>query len=52
VLETYLCGDSVEGLKQQTEEALEKDDVDLRAGEKAILKFLQERLAKKNTASS
>jgi DNA topoisomerase I len=47
VLETYLGGDSIEGLKQQTEEALEKDDVDLRAGEKAILKFLQERLSKK-----
>jgi DNA topoisomerase I len=47
VLETYLDGHSVEGLRQQTEEALEKDDVDLRAGEKAILKFLQERLSKK-----
>jgi DNA topoisomerase-1 len=52
VLETYLDGDSVEGLKQQTEEVLEKDDVDLRAGEKAILKFLQERLTKKKTVSS
>jgi DNA topoisomerase I len=47
VLETYLDGDSIEGLKQQTEEALETDDVDLRAGEKAILKFLQERLTKR-----
>jgi DNA topoisomerase-1 len=46
VLETYLDGSSIEGLKQKTEEALEKEDVDLRTGEKAILKFLQERLTK------
>jgi DNA topoisomerase-1 len=47
VLETYLDGNSIEGLKQKTEEALEKEDVDLRADEAAILKFLQARLAKK-----
>jgi len=47
VLETYLDGNSIEGLKQKTEEALEKEDVDLRADEAAILKFLQVRLAKK-----
>ncbi len=58
VLETYLNGNSIEGLKQKTEEALEKEDVDpaavvapaeeaLRSGEAAILKFLQARLAKK-----
>jgi DNA topoisomerase I len=46
VLETYLNGDLIEGLKQKTEEALEQD-VDLRSGEAAILKFLQARLAKK-----
>jgi DNA topoisomerase-1 len=47
VLETYLSGDSIEGLKQKTEEALEKEDVDLRESERAILKFLQARLVKK-----
>jgi len=47
VLETYLDGNSIEGLKQKTEEALEKEDVDLRADEAAILKFLQARLAEK-----
>lgn len=47
VLETYLSGDSIEGLKQKTEEALAKEDVDLRAGEAAVLDFLCARLAKK-----
>ncbi len=47
VLETYLDGNSIEGLKQKTEEALEKEDVDLRSDEAAILKFLQALLAKK-----
>jgi DNA topoisomerase-1 len=47
VLETYLSGDSIEGLKQKTEEVLENEDVDLRSSETAILKFLQQRLAKK-----
>lgn len=47
VLETYLDGNSIEGLKQKTEEALEKEIVDLKAGETAILKFLQARLAQK-----
>jgi DNA topoisomerase I len=46
VLETYLNGNSIEGLKKKTEEALEQD-VDLRSGEAAILKFLQARLAEK-----
>ncbi len=47
VLETYLDGNSIEGLKQKTEEALEKEDLDLRADEAAILKFLRAKLAKK-----
>lgn len=47
VLESYLDGKSIEGLKKKTAEALESEDVDLRDGEKAILKFLQERLKKK-----
>jgi DNA topoisomerase-1 len=44
ILENYLDGNSVEGLKQQTDEALEKEDVDLRSAEGAVLKFLQARL--------
>jgi len=47
VLENYLDGKSIEGLKKKTEEALEDQHVDLREGEKAILKFLQQRLEKK-----
>lgn len=47
VLETYLSGSAIEGLKRKTEEALENEDVDLRSTEVAVLKFLQERLAKK-----
>jgi len=46
VLESYLDGNSIDGLKQKTEEALESA-VDLRSGEVAILKFLQRRLAGK-----
>ena len=46
IFETYLDQKSIEGLKQMTEEALEKDDVDLRSSEKAVLKFLEARLAK------
>jgi DNA topoisomerase-1 len=47
VLESYLDGNTIEGLKQKTEEALESESLDLRASEAAILKFLQARLAKK-----
>ena len=47
IFETYLSGDSIEGLKKKTEEALESDDLDLRTDEKAVLKFLQERLEAK-----
>jgi len=47
IFETYLDQKSIEGLKQMTEEALEKDDVDLRSSEKAVLRFLEARLAKK-----
>ena len=47
VLENYLGGQSLEGLKQKTEEILENEHIDLREGERAILKFLQARLAKK-----
>ena len=47
VLETYLDQQAIEGLKQMTEDALEKNDVDLRSSETAVLKFLKSRLAKK-----
>jgi DNA topoisomerase-1 len=47
VFENYLAGNSIEGLKRETDEALGNKDVDLRSGEVAILKFLQARLARK-----
>jgi hypothetical protein len=49
VLESYLDGDIIEGLKRTPDEALESEAVDLRASEVAILKFLQAKLAKKAT---
>jgi len=49
VLETYLDGKTIEGLKQKTEQVLENEAIDLRASEKAILKFLQARLTRKVT---
>jgi len=48
IFETYLSGDSIEGLKQKTAEAVENEEIDLEAGEKAILRFLQARLAQKS----
>jgi DNA topoisomerase I len=47
VLENYLDQKSIDGLKQTTEDALEKEDVDLRSSEKAVLKFLEVRFARK-----
>src|SRR5439155_568417 len=47
VLETYLDGDLIEGLKQKTEKTLSESLPDLRSDEAAVLSFLQERLAKK-----
>ena len=47
VLETYLDQKSIDGLKAMTEDALEREDVDLRSSEAAVLKFLKSRLAKK-----
>jgi DNA topoisomerase-1 len=47
VLESYLDQKSIDGLKQMTEDALEKEDVDLRSSETAVLKFLKSRLTKK-----
>ena len=47
ILESYLSQRSIDGLKQMTEEALERDDVDLRSSEAAVLKFLEARLSRK-----
>src|SRR6266851_4448911 len=47
VLENYVDQKSIDGLKAMTEETLEKEDVDLRSSETAVLKFLESRLAKK-----
>jgi DNA topoisomerase-1 len=47
VLEAYLDGNLIEGLKQRTGEGLEKETIDLRSGEAAILKFLEAGFPKK-----
>jgi len=47
VLETYLDGTLVAGLKSQTEQALAHAANGLRSEERAVLIFLQERLARK-----
>jgi DNA topoisomerase-1 len=46
VLESYLDGDMIEGLKQKTEEALAEKLPDMRAEEAAVMAFLQAKLAK------
>ncbi|HSV61969.1 MAG TPA: DNA topoisomerase IB, partial [Chthoniobacterales bacterium] len=46
VLESYLDGTMIEGLKQKTEIALERKRGDLRSEEAAVLCFLQARLEK------
>jgi DNA topoisomerase-1 len=48
VLETYLDGAMIEGLKQKTEETLERKLGDLRSEEAAVMSFLQARLEKKS----
>jgi len=47
VLETYLDGGMIEGLKRKTEETLERKLGDLRSEEAAVMSFLQARLDKK-----
>ncbi|MEO6872869.1 MAG: DNA topoisomerase IB [Chthoniobacterales bacterium] len=47
VLETYLDGSLIEGLKKQTEKTLARSLNELRSGEAAVLSFLQEKLAEK-----
>lgn len=47
VLEAYLSGNSIKGLKQRAEETLTKSHDRLSSAEVAVLGFLQEQLAKK-----
>jgi DNA topoisomerase-1 len=47
VLESYLDGAMIEGLKEKTEDALERKLGDLRSEEAAVMSFLQARLKKK-----
>jgi DNA topoisomerase I len=47
VLETYLDGATIEGLKKKTKETLERKAGDLRSEEAAVMTFLQARLEKK-----
>ena len=49
VLESYLDGDMIEGLRQKTEAALSESLEDLRAEEAAVMSFLQAKLAKLKT---
>ncbi len=51
VLETYLTGNMIEGLKRETDEALAENSPDLRSVEAAVMKFLQERLATAKAAA-
>src|ERR1700693_1826644 len=47
IFESYFSRQSIDGLKQMTEETLEKENVDLRSSEAAVLKFWESRLSKK-----
>ena len=47
IFESYLSHQSINGLKQMTDDVLEREDVDLRSSEAAVLKFLEARLSKK-----
>ena len=51
VLETYLSGNMIEGLKRKTEEALAQNLPDLRSVEAAVMTFLQGRLAAAKAAA-
>ena len=51
VLETYLSGSMIEGLKRKTEQALAQNLPDLRSVEAAVMTFLQERLATAKAAA-
>ncbi|MDQ6912901.1 MAG: DNA topoisomerase IB, partial [Verrucomicrobiota bacterium] len=45
VLETYLSGEMIEGLRHKTEAALTENHQDLKAVEVAVMQFLQARLS-------
>src|SRR6266436_2607889 len=47
ILQAYLDGNSIEGLKQKAEEAVTRNRCDLRSSETTVLNFLQARLARK-----
>jgi DNA topoisomerase I len=47
VLETYLDGNAIEGLKQVTQAAMETERMDLQSSEAAVLRFLEARLSEK-----
>jgi DNA topoisomerase-1 len=47
VLQTYLNGNSIEGLKQVTRAAMETESLDLQSSEAAVLRFLEARLSEK-----
>ncbi len=51
VLETYLSGNMIEGLKRKTEEALANNLPDLQSVEAAVMSFLQTRLATAKAAA-
>ena len=51
VLETYLNGNMIEGLKRKTEEAMANNLPDLQSVEAAVMSFLQERLATAKAAA-
>ena len=51
VLETYLSGNMIEGLKKKTEQALANNLPDLQSVEAAVMTFLQERLATAKAAA-
>ncbi len=46
VLESYLSGDAIEGLKRSAEETLAESLEDLSSAEAAVLSFLQQKLAR------
>ena len=51
VLETYLNGNMIEGLKRKTEQALAQNLPDLRSVEAAVMTFLHDRLAEAKSAA-
>ncbi|MFN2508556.1 MAG: DNA topoisomerase IB [Chthoniobacterales bacterium] len=51
VLETYLSGNMIEGLRRKTEEALAENLPDLRSVEAAVMSFLQSRLAEAKSSA-